>query len=151
MEWAPFIVTMIATIGGAVTYLWQKHLDQQNDLLKIKRQAYTDLLVSLNRQLTDRNLANLSTLNEARAELFLVASDDVAKSVGNFFAEKKKAKLEEEQNGRVSDPDRLLDCYAEMTLAMRQDCFEKSDFDIDNARDCMPIDYSFEHDRVIVR
>jgi len=78
-------------------------------------------------------------------------SDDVAKSVGTFFAEKKKAKQEEEKLGSVTDPDRLLDCYAEMTLTMRQDCFEKSGFDIDDARECMPIAYSDEHDGVIVR
>ena len=40
MEWAPVIVTLIATLGGACTYLWQKHVDQGNDLLRQKRTAY---------------------------------------------------------------------------------------------------------------
>ena len=151
MEWAPVIVTLIATLGGACTYLWQKHVDQGNDLLRQKRTAYINLLVSLNRHLTERNLDNLSKLNQSRAELFLVASDDVAKSVGSFFTEKRLAKLEEAETGDVSNPDTLLDYYAEMTLAMRQDCFEKSKFEINDARDCMPIAFSNEDDRMIVR
>ena len=149
--WIPVIVTVVATMGAAIVYLWQKRADRKNELLLQRRKAYTELLVALNRHLTHQCLPNLTKLNEKRAEVFLVASDKVAKSTGLFFEQAKKVSDEVGLQGTANNPKKVLDHYAEMVLAMRTDCFEKSKLDIAAAVECMPIYYSDETERTTIK
>ena len=80
-------------------------------------------------------------LNQARAEAFLLASDEVATSMGEFFRS-----AEEVRNSEIEDqnanPQNMLRHYAEMVLSMRKDGFEKSKLTIDQVIKTMPIGYS---------
>ncbi len=149
--WIPVIVTVVATMGAAIVYLWQKHADRKNELLLQRRKAYTELLVALNQQVTNQCLDNLTKLNEKRAEVFLVASDKVVKSTGLFFEQTKRVSEEVGLQGSANNPRKMLDHYAEMALAMRADCFEKSKLDIATAVEYMPIGYSGETERTTIK
>ena len=144
----PAIVVVLTVLGAIITYVWQKQTDKKHELVVQRRSAYTKLLVSLNRHLTHQCLPNLAKLNEARAETILVASDEVAKSVGNFF--KATEKIRNEEQGNINSPEYVLGRYAEMVLSMRQDCFEKSKLDIRQAVECAPITYSEKQERTVV-
>ena len=150
VPWMPVIVALIATIGAAATYAWQKKLERRNEFLKQRREAYTALIVALNRQITNKSPDSLLQLNEARAECFLVSSDEVAKSTGRFFQSTKKVAKEEKLQGTASDPKGMLKYYADMVLAMRQDCFEASKLTIAETVDCMPVEYSNDRERIAV-
>jgi len=149
--WMPILVTLLATIGAALTYLWQKKLDRRNEFLQQRRKAYTALIVALNRQITNQSVSNLVQLNEARAECFLVSSDEVAKSTGRFFHATKKVANEEKLQGSANDPKGMLKYYAEMVLSMRHDCFEKSNLNIAETMEFMPIEYSGNNERVTIK
>ncbi|PHR61572.1 MAG: hypothetical protein COA43_02235 [Robiginitomaculum sp.] len=149
--WVPVIVSFIAILSAFITYSWQKHVDRKTDLLKQRQQVYIKLLVSLTRQIVDSSPPNLAKLNEARAELFLVASDQVAISTGRFFKAQNRASSEEKSQGSVNNPDKILNQYTEMVFAMRKDCFEKSKLDILQAVDGLPIHYYKVQERTIVQ
>jgi len=152
-DWIPLLVVLITAIGASITYLVQKNDDRKHELITRRRQTYSDFLAALNKQLTHGHFANLISLNIKRAEMFLVASDNVAKSAGNFFEYQKRTFIEEELQGSANDEsiNLTLKYYAEMVLAMRQDCFEKSKLNIDETIEYMPVYYSSKKDRIAVK
>ena len=152
-SWIPLLVALVATAGASLAYVFQKHADRKHELITRRRQTYSDFLAALNKQITHGHLANLISLNVKRAEMFLVASDNVATSTGKFFEYQYKTNQEESLQGSANNEsiNLTLRYYAEMVLAMRQDCFEKSKLNIDQTINCMPVYYSSAKESITVK
>ncbi len=120
-DWAPIIAAIILVTGGAGAYGWQKWVDRKNALIEIRRSIYQEVLAAFSTQLLSPSSENLVALGIYRSKLFLVASDEVVKTLGNFF----ELAI---QNNNVSDPDVkiVMSAFAKMIIAMRKDCFEKT-------------------------
>ena len=126
----------------AALLLFLKHTsDIRKELETKRREAYSKLLTSLNGYLTVQSDENYSLLNQSRAETFLLASDPVARSMGEFFHAAEEVR-NQEQNAKHVEPNKMLRFYAEMVLAMRKDSGEKSKLTINEVIRAMPIRYS---------
>ena len=126
----------------AALLLFLKHTsDIRKELETKRREAYSKLLTSLNGYLTVQSDENYSLLNQSRAETFLLASDPVARSMGEFFHAAEEVR-NQEQNAQHVEPNKMLRFYAEMVLAMRKDSGEKSKLTINEVIRAMPIRYS---------
>jgi len=149
----PLLVTILTIFGAAITYAIQKIADRKNELIIRRRQIYTDFLASLSKQISAPHQTNRMTLDMKRAEIFLLASDKVALAVGDFFRISKKVAKEESLQGSANDESKItfLESYAKMVLAMREDCFEKSNLNAKQAVAAMPIGYSEDNQKTMVQ
>ena len=126
----------------AASLLVIKHFSEIRKELESKRRgAYTKLLSDLNGYLTVQSNENYLQLNQSRAETFLLASDPVARAMGEFFHAAEEVR-NQEQNQKDVEPNKMLRFYAEMVLAMRKDSGEKSKLTINEVIRAMPIRYS---------
>ncbi len=116
----PVIVVVIAAVFGLVGYSYEKGLDRTADLQKLKREAYTSYLQTLQYAISG---ANGRRFNAATENLLLIASDDVLKAVQTFHSELSI------QGGPSTDADRarVFGVMKNMYQAMRADGFEPTD------------------------
>lgn len=117
----PIIVVATTAFLGVATYAYQKRVDRGNALIDLRRAAYQEVLVALQKHLHEPSQQSLTDLSAARAQAFIVASDEVAKAMGKFFA----ASINEQQRQSPSGNE-VLSAYADMIIAMRRDCFERT-------------------------
>jgi hypothetical protein len=117
----PLLLAVLTIAGAAITYAYQRMVDRRNQLVELRRTAYQELLISLQSYLESRSEADRVSFSIARTRAFLVASDAVAMAAGSFVAAALK------RDGAAPDGAAVLDRYAAMVIAMRRDCFEKTE------------------------
>ena len=151
VKWMPLIVTCVATLGASVTYIIQKHIDRKSTLNKIKQETYRALLSELFEQMSNNTGEPPHRLNALKGEAFLVASDEVSIAIGAFFPSIYKVSSEEKLQDSANDKsvEDMLENFAKMALAMRKDCFQKSNLSLQQVKKIMPFGYSSQTERVV--
>jgi len=151
--WMPLIIAIFTIAGAAMTYRWQKNIDIKNDLIKQKRDVYRSLLSELNMQISNKSGAAPHKLNALRGEAFIISSDEVTLLMGTFFSAIYKVSRDEKLQGSASDANvkNMLENFSLMALAMRKDCFEKSNLTPREVQAAMPFGYSDQRERVVTK
>jgi len=135
-NFATIAVAFVTIIGGLLTYAFQKHADRKNQLIEIRRSAYRAYLSALMDQIDAPTSGTLNKLHKCEFDLFAVASDNTIRKVGAFSNYMSATSYEKRESRDVILHKRQL---AEVLLAMRLDCFEKSHLSVQEAFDLLPM------------
>ena len=131
------ILSLIAILGTIGTYSFQKYQDRRNALIEMRRTAYREYLDELMQFLftpekgeeTDKRYA----LTECR--LLIVASDEVIKCVSTF----RRVMSEADPKNREAKLLSVKSKVADICIAMRADCFEKTNLTSEQVQALVPI------------
>jgi hypothetical protein len=134
--YATIVVALLTLLGGFFTYSFQRRADRRNQLIEIRRAAYRSYLAALMDQINSPTQETLNHLLKCEFELFAVASDATIRKIGEFSnymistSYKNKDKRDHALHKRQ---------LAEVLLAMRNDCFEKTRLSIEEASHLLPM------------
>lgn len=135
----PVIVAVVTALFAAFTYTYQKRVDRKNSLVELRRVAYSGLLEALQKNLMVRNDPSvLVEMNLQRTKAFVVASDEVAKNIGDFFEIAQRLS----NSDSPEDGIKIMNAYAEMVIAMRGDCFEETSLTSAEIASASPLSWS---------
>jgi hypothetical protein len=130
----PILAACVTLAGGFATYIFQKRRDRREDLIKTRRAEYRNWVKAIYKIADDPKA--LGEFNQATGELFLFASDEVIRRVGEF---KEYAAITSLPDGRHRDMREFGRLLANAILAMRTDSFEKTGLTIAEIRNLLPI------------
>ena len=122
-SYAAVFVALLTIIGGMLTYSYQRRTERKHQLVEIWRTAYRAYLGALVDQIDAPSAETLNRLHKCELELFAVASDLTIRKVAEFSSYMRATSYE---NKHKRDPILHKQQLAEVILAMRRDCFEKS-------------------------
>jgi hypothetical protein len=135
-SYAAVIVALLTIIGGMLTYSYQRWTDRKHQLVEIRRTAYRAYLGALMDQIDAPSAETLNRLHKCEFELFAVASDLTIRKVAKFSSYMSATSFE---NKHKRDPILHKQQLAEVILAMRHDCFEKSRLSSEEALNLLPM------------
>jgi len=136
-SWLPILIAVLPIVGAAGTYAYQRKADRKSALVEIRRAAYRNYLNSF-MAMSDTPEAMDDIRRkyyQAETELLVVGSDAVIQRVGalsRFYAITNHDRF----NRDASEVRKLV---AEVSRAMRDDCFEKTNLSIDDIKALVPI------------
>ena len=131
------IVALLTLIGGFFTYSFQRRTDRRNQLIEIRRTAYRAYLSALMDQISSPTTEALNHLLKCEFELFAVASDATIRKIGEFSNYMIATSYDNRDKRDRSLHKRQL---AEVLLAMRNDCFEKTQLSVEEASQLLPME-----------
>jgi hypothetical protein len=134
--YAAIFAAMLTLVSGLFTYSFQRRADRRNQLIEIRRTAYRAYLSALMDQINAPTKDTLNLLLKCEFELFAVASDTTIRKIATF-ANYMIATSYENKNKR--DHALHKQQLAEVLLAMRNDCFEKTRLSIEEASQLLPM------------
>jgi hypothetical protein len=135
-SYATVIVALLTLLGGLLTYSFQRRADRRNQLIEIRRAAYRSYLAALMNQINSPTGETLNHLLRCEFELFAVASDATIRKIGAFSNYMIATSYENKDKRDHALHKRQL---AEVLLAMRNDCFEKTRLSIEEASQLLPM------------
>jgi hypothetical protein len=135
-SYATVAVALVTVIGSLFAYSFQKRADRKNQLIEIRRSAYRAYLSALMDQIDGPTIDTLNKLHKCEFDLFAVASDNTIRKVGAFSNYMSATSYE---NKHVRDRASHKRQLAEVLLAMRKDCFEKSRLSVEEAFELLPM------------
>jgi hypothetical protein len=136
-ELIPLIVTVLTIFGAALTYAYQRIVDRKTALVELRRNAYREFVSSFLAGFIDTDSAKEKSMlfHSLQTDLLIVGSDEVIRKVGalcKYFQETNHDRFSRDAAmGR-----RFL---ADVCLAMRADCFEKSALSIEEIEPLVPL------------
>ncbi|NJL07500.1 MAG: hypothetical protein HC900_03975 [Methylacidiphilales bacterium] len=133
----PIVVALLAAVAGMVTYTFQKRADRKAQLIEIRRSAYRAYLAALLDQISKPTPETLIQLNKCEFDLFAVASDKALRKIAefsNYMIATSYDKI------HLRDKSLHKKQLAEAILAMRKDCFERSQLSSDEAARLLPME-----------
>jgi hypothetical protein len=133
----PVLVALATALLGGVLYVFQKGIDRRNALIELRRKTYQDFTDSLFETVLRGTEESLSQFNKCSARLIIVGSDDVAAKVGNWKKYMARTSPGGPETRDMKESKRLM---AEFVIAMRRDCFEKSNLRVDQVYEMLPIE-----------
>jgi hypothetical protein len=134
--YATIIVALLTLLGGFFTYSFQRRTDRRNQLIEIRRTAYRAYLAALMDQINAPTGESLNHLLKCKFELFAVASDATIRKIGEFSNYMIATSYSNSSKRDHALHKRQL---AEVLLAMRNDCFEKTRLSIEEASQLLPM------------
>jgi len=135
-SYATIIVAFLTIAGGMATYAYQRRNDRRNQLIEIRRAAYRTYIAKLLDQIQIPNPETQQELLKCEFDLFAVASDSTIRKIGEFSSYMISTSFDNRDKRNVDTHKRQL---AEVILAMRRDCFEKSKLSSDEIMKLMPM------------
>ncbi|MEM6888065.1 MAG: hypothetical protein AAF636_07990 [Pseudomonadota bacterium] len=137
MNWAVPLGAVIAVLGGAYAYWNQKRIDRQMALIETRRSFYGDFLEALLDNMTSRRSHedDVAQYKRLRLRLYALASDDVISAFGEL-----NTVLSQNTGKTLSGRDytAAIGHLADLILAMRADCFEKSNLSKETVAKILP-------------
>ncbi len=141
----PLIVAIVTVIGGLCTYLFQKHKDRREELIKTRRLEYRNWVQSLYDALSETDPQSINRFNQITNDLFLFASDQVMKTVGEFKYYMATTSGPDAPKRDMQKAGKLL---AQVILEMRNDCFEGTKLTEAEIRNILPIQGMRDNDAI---
>lgn len=135
-QWGPVVVALIGATALLIGYVYQKRAERRNHLFETKRKAYREYLNAWSMNAVGTAPDKAAKLVASQIDLFIVASDPVMKAVANLF----NYTAENPPGSPGRDKATLKARLGELVLAMRRDCFEKSELELDEIVGLLPID-----------
>jgi hypothetical protein len=135
-SYATIAVAVLTIMGGLFAYSFQKRADRKSQLIEIRRTAYRAYLAALMDQIDAPTAGTLNKLHKSEFDLFAVASDNTIRKVGEFSNYMSATSYGNQHLRDRASHKRQL---AEVLLAMRKDCFEKSRLSIEEAVQLLPM------------
>lgn len=136
-SYVTIIVALLTIFGGMLTYTYQRRNDRKNQLIEIRRAAYRGYLAALMDQIQRPTADTSQQLLKCEIDLLAVASDATIKKVGEFSSYMISTSFE---NKHTRDKTLHKMQLAEVILAMRHDCFEKSKLSGEEALKLLPME-----------
>ncbi len=134
----PLLVAVISIVGGGLVYLYQKRVDRRVALAELKRGAYREFLAAFldmtNTPEKDRDVTNRYL--KAEFDLLVIASDSVLKHVSaldRYYGDTNTKRHER-------DSKKIRELISNAALAMREDCFEKSNLGANELQTLIPLE-----------
>ena len=137
--WLPILTALIAAIGGVLAYARQKKADRKHELISKRRQAYEGYLFAYlgsSDTFGKGTPEKLFALNSARMTVVLIGSDAVVRAVGALDEYAVRTSVGEQQ---LRDPGEFKKRFAVVVLAMRADVFERSQLNVEEMQNALPI------------
>lgn len=129
---------VIAAVGGVAAYAVEKAIDRRHVIASVRRDFYSEFLDTwLMRHVSGcTTKEDESRYSRLRLRLYMISSDEVIRAfykVSSYLDKVGKRTL------TVVEASELKQLLAEMILAIRKDCYEKSRLDVDEVTQFMPI------------
>jgi hypothetical protein len=132
--WMPLIITGSTLFAGFVGYSRNKSIDRKHALIELRRTVYRDFILSIADVGNSQNgVLEVNNYRKKLAELHLIASDDVVRACAEYTGLYRLA--------RDPGPDTRAQKYAELEMAMRRDCFQKTSITISELREMLPFNF----------
>jgi len=138
LAWLPVLIAALTAAGGVGSYLLQKRADRRHQLIEMRRAAYRAYIDAFMDQISPENDTKTQVaLQKREMDLFLVASDPVLAAVGSFS---RYGVDTSRGSGKARDITQYKTLLSALLLAMRNDCFEKSQLSEKEALALLPMD-----------
>ncbi len=130
----PIILT---AIGGVVAYAVQKSIDRRANIVAMRREFYTEFLDTWVMRHTGRSSLEIEAqYSRLRLRLYVVSSDEV---ISRFFTISSYLDKIGKRALTNVEANELKGYLADMILAIRRDCYEKSDLHAGEVAKFMPL------------
>jgi len=124
------MAALVAVLGGAAVYGYQRSIDRKITLAERRREVYVDFLSGL----VDAANGDSTRHLRARIEALVVGSDNVVRQLADYN------RIAEELCGTVDTTStEFKDVLAKVTIAMREDVFEKTSISEQDYSDLLPV------------
>ncbi len=128
---------VITAIGGVVAYAIQKSIDRRSNIAAMRRDFYSEFLDTWVMRHTGRSNPEVEArYSRLRLRLYVVSSDEVIRT---FYAISSFLDKAGQRALTVNEAQELKALLAEMILAIRRDCYEKSQLHVDEVAQYMPV------------
>lgn len=132
--WGPLAVAITTAVAGIAAYAWNKRIDRRHALIELRRGIYRDFILSI-ADVSESNNGDgeVKAYRRRLAELHLVGSDEVIRACEAFTSLYRGA-------ANVGSSERAKR-FAQLEMAMRRDCFEKTQVTVEELRSSLPFTF----------
>jgi hypothetical protein len=132
--WIPLSVATITIVAGMGAYAWNKKIDRNHALIELRRSLYRDFIFSIIEVSESNNGQNeLAAYRKKLVELHLLGSDEVIRACEDFISLYRSEKS-------VGKDERALR-FARLEMAMRRDCYEKTEITVQELKLNLPVKF----------
>jgi hypothetical protein len=132
--WMPLVVTGLTLFAGFLGYSRNKSIDRKHALIELRRAVYREFILSIAEVGNSQNgVLEVNNYKKKLAELHLVASDEVVRACAEYTGLYRLA--------YDPGPDARAQKYAELEMAMRRDCFQKTSITVSELREMLPFNF----------